>query len=432
MRPRSSVRHHKLGLIGLAVFAVAFAVRAYWVLRVQGPLDAVWSDMAGYVTRADLLLAGKVPGEPRILAMWPWGTHTLLAGEFLLFGRTSATGIGLCHAAVGALAAPCASMLTARFVAGRLAPALAGVVVAFWHPHVIYSGYFSSELWFTTLSMLATVFLVRHSEARRGALAAGVFFALAFVVRPQILLTVILVAVSIFAARLRSRRALALSPSAAAALLLPLCIAMGASSMRLHQLTGRYGLIAANERVQRLFGATDVVKVAATWTAANGERWNWWFNRTKDIPTPATTETFEGFISDPEILERIQQRRLEGVGFGARVSRMSGNLVGLTERPWPEQEFRIPFRRALQRNYAYASYVVLAFAVVGLRSLRRHRVAAAIVLAHLATIIYVGAFYLGEGRYRVPYDPILIVVGVAGLWTVGRFIARRAFAHRRS
>src|SRR4051812_21492061 len=112
-------RFRGLAAIGFLTFAVAFAVRLYWATRVQGPLDAIYSDMAGYVFRADLLLAGTTPRESRILTLWPWGTHFLLAGEFALLGRKSAVAIGACHAFVGAVVAPCAAALTARFVRGR-------------------------------------------------------------------------------------------------------------------------------------------------------------------------------------------------------------------------------------------------------------------------------------------------------------------------
>jgi hypothetical protein len=48
----------------------------------------------------------------------------------------------------------------------------------------------------------------------------------------------------------------------------------------------------------------------------------------------------------------------------------------------------------------------------------RRRVAGIVVLANLATIVVVAAVYFAEARYRVPYDPFLIVaatVGVAAL-----------------
>ncbi|NVL67855.1 hypothetical protein, partial [Escherichia coli] len=105
-------------------------------------------------------------------------------------------GIAYAHAIVGALVAPAASLLTARFVRSKAAVAIAGVVVALWHPHVVYAGFFSSELWFSTAITVGSLFFVRHCEGRRGAFGAfgaGLLFAFAFVNRPQIVLTAVMI-----------------------------------------------------------------------------------------------------------------------------------------------------------------------------------------------------------------------------------------------
>jgi hypothetical protein len=426
MRLRSFPRHSKVGgvAIGIVVFLVAFAVRAWWVLRVQNPIDAVWSDMAGYVVRAEGLLAGKTPGEPRVLLLWPWGTHAIVAGELFVFGRDSRIGIGLCHAAVGALAAPCASSLTMRFVRSRLAALFAGLLVALWQPHVVFSGFFLSEIWFTSAALLATVCFVRHSEGRGRGVLAGIFLAIAFVVRPQVVLSAAIVFGVIVLARLvGKRRFVRLPRRSLLVLLLPLVLAMGVSSERYHRLSGRWGLISMNDSVQRLFAATDVAKTEAAWTADNGERWTWWFNpTTKGNGTRATTEKFEGFIADPDILAKIQKRRLKRVGFGARVSRALDNvlLLAVGNEPWPEKDFKLPLRMRCQAWFGDAIFVVLGFALVGLWPVRRHPAAALAVLAQLGTIVFVAAFFFGEARHRVPYDPLVLVLAVAGLWSLGR------------
>lgn len=421
-RARPLVRPRDLRAVGLFAFALAFAVRAAWGLRVQRPLDALYADMGGYVLRAELLLAGKTPAEPRMLVLWPWGTHAIVAGEIVLFGRHANTAFALCHALVGAIVAPCAAGLTARFVRSRRAALLAGVATALWHPHVVYTGYVSSEIWFTTALVVVTLFAVRVSERRRvvDALVAGVALAVAFVVRPQVLLTVAIVAAGLVVARLRGRRA-PLAPRAAALVLVPFALAIAGSAVRYRRLTGRFGLIAASEPVQRLFGETDVAKIESTWTAPNGDRWAWWYNPPTKKPVVArNTERFEGFIADPVILARIRAKRLAGVTLGGRVARAADNvaLLALRNVPWPEEDRKIAWRRALQRGYARALLVVLAYAALGVLVLRRHPFAALLVRAQLATIVLVGALYLGEARYRVPYDPFLIVCAVAGLWVV--------------
>jgi hypothetical protein len=208
---------------------------------------------------------------------------------------------------------------------------------------------------------------------------------------------------------------------------------MVASSVRFHRLTGRWGLIAASDSVQRLFGATDVAKLESTWTAPNGDRWTWWYNpTTKGIATPATTERFEGFIADPEIIASIQKRRLERVGIGARIRRSIDNVRLLVDDiPWPEKDNRVRMRRILLRSYRSAVFVVLGLALFGLWPLRKHAVAGLLVSAQLATIVIVAALYLGEARYRAPYDPLVITVAVVGSWTLAGSVARRLRATRR-
>ena len=86
-RGRPLVRDAPRRAVAVAVFLLAFAVRAYWTLHVQAPLAAVRGDMAGYVSRADGILNGTMPGDPRVLSFWPWGTHALIALDELRLTR---------------------------------------------------------------------------------------------------------------------------------------------------------------------------------------------------------------------------------------------------------------------------------------------------------------------------------------------------------
>lgn len=422
-RPLVSARaRHR---IALASFVVAFVARAYWVLRVQSPLNAVYSDMGGYVSRAEMLLAGKTPGEPRILALWPWGTHAIVALEFAIFGRQGATGIALTHAFVGALCAPAAALITARFVKSRAAVALAGFGVALWHPHLIFSGYFSSEIWFSATIMLASLFFIRHCERRPGAIGAGIMIAIAFVVRPQIVLTSGMIGGLLFFAWMAQR---SWRPRVhAVALLLPLVLTIAFSSVRLYRLSGRIGMINLYEQAQRLFGETSVGKLDAAWTAPNGERWTWWAApHTKRPVKPQDSVKIDGFIADPEKLAAIRAERLRGVPWTARAARAVDNVKLLAWRnvPWPEEDQarRFPYRVALQNAFANILIALLALAGIGLCFVHRHRIAAMVVWTQLVTIVFVGAVYLGEARYRIPYDPFLWVAAAVGVHAIVSWI----------
>jgi hypothetical protein len=258
---RSCVHKRGLEAIALGVMLVAFVVRLEWILHVQSPHGAVYSDMGGYVSRADELLGLVPPGDPRMLAFYPWGGHVLFAAEFAVFGRHSELGIAIVHAFVGAIPAACVTLITARFDANRLIAAAAGVLAALWHPQITYAAFFLSELWFTAALLIASWLFLRHLEERWGSFGTGCALAMAFVVRPQVLLTCALVGL-VFVLRglrvlmtRRPIRARQLVPRNAwrwGLLLLPLTIAGLGSSIRLHHLSGRFGLISENEGVMRL------------------------------------------------------------------------------------------------------------------------------------------------------------------------------------
>lgn len=411
-RNRPLVRERRL--FAAATFFLAFAVRVLWTVRVQSPFDAVYSDMGGYVMRAEHLLAGTTPGEPRILAIWPWGTHAIVALELLFFGKKHVLAIELLHSLVGAIPAACATLLAARFTRSRVAVVLTGFFVALWHPLLVYAAFFSSEIWFAAAAALMTLLFARACEGRRGALGAGIATAIAFCVRPQMVLTCGLVVAAMVL--LKPAR---LSRAKWAAFLLPLVMAVSFSAWRMHHLTGKWGLIASYEPVQRLFGETNVRRIDASWTAPDGGRWAWWFApHTRPRGGKPESVRFEGFVTDPEILGKLRTDRTKNVPLVRRIERMGENLSFLVvnDLPWPEDDFKKPpFRPMLQQLFSNLGVGLAVLAAFGLAFLRRHRPAAIVIYAHVAALLVSGSIYLPEVRYRIPYDPLLFVVAFAGV-----------------
>jgi hypothetical protein len=209
--------------------------------------------------------------------------------------------------------------------------------------------------------------------------------------------------------------------------LVPLSVAVAGSSLRLYRLTGYYGLIAAYEPMQRVFGETDVGRLDVSWIANGAPHGFYFAPRTKEPIRPEHVEHMRGFIADPVLLAQIRARRLRGVPMTRRVARMIDNveLLALRNLPWPEDDFIARDRRRfrLQQFFGRATLVMIPLAVYGLFCLRRHFVGKLLVWAHLITPIYVAAFYLGEARYRVPYDTFAIVAATAALFTIGRSVA---------
>lgn len=422
-------------MIAIAAFVLAFAVRFVWVLAVQAPRAAVYSDMAGYFSRADALIGGPPMTDPRIDAFYPFGTHYLVAAELAVFGRDSTVGVAFVHALVGAIPVLAVSLLVSRLCPSRAIAILAILVAAVWQPQVSYAGFFMSEIWFTAAIALGSIFFVRAFEARRdrwgSVLLAGASAAAAFVIRPQVLLTIALVAFLGTALHAMTRRKRLRGRIARRGLvaLAPLVIVMGLCSYRLHRLSGRWGLVSENGPLMRLFGETDVGRVEAWWTTPSGERYYAWYAAALKKPyTDANTFRFEGYVGDPDILDAERKARLAKTPFATRIDRAAKNLVSLVWRsfPYPEGDFHTTsrFRLELSRVFRKILYGLLALAPVGLWSMRRGGPAAIAVLANLATVVTLPIFFYAEARYRVPYDPFVIVAAAVGAHVIVRYVAR--------
>jgi hypothetical protein len=415
-------------IIAAVAFAIAFGVRAAWALRVQSPYGTIFSDMAGYVQRADWLLAGFKPGEPLVLLLWPWGTHVFLAAEFWIFGREAHTAIPLVQAFVGAIPAASAPLLAARLVPGRVSVAATGLAVALWQPQMVYVGFFSSEIWFAASIAVFAHLFARFVEGRGNGFVAGIPLAVAFAVRPQALVTTALLGLLVAIAMGRGlRRAFV---ARCALLLLPLALTVAGSALRYRHYTGRLNPGVALEPMQRVFGQTDVAEVKSSWTGPDGGIYGLAFAMNSKLPVaPENSVTFVGFIGDPEICARIERERLQGVPFVARVERWYRNVRTLVDlRPWPENQFeQSALRVRLQRVFYTLTWCSIPAALLGLFFMGRNRLARAVILANLITAPLIAAIYYGEPRHRTPYDTFLVVGAVTGVDA----LIRVAWAQRR-
>jgi hypothetical protein len=404
--------------VALASFVLAFVVRLYWDTHILSPLDSEYSDMGGYVSRAEHLLAHTIPGDPRLLTTYPYGTHYILALEFLVLGRHARHAIGILHALVASVPAACAPYLVVRLVPRLWAAALAALLVALWYPQICFTGFFLSEIWFYALIAGHACFVAYGPWRTGGRIGTGVIAALAFVVRPQFLVTWGLDVAS-RGLRLLWRGGVVGAVRGLVWLVLPMALAIGASALRLHALAGHWGLI-AESGVNRVWADTDICKLEANWSTPDGGHYGYWFSPPSKQPcSDKGTVKFEGFIADGEILNKIRLRRLRGVPWWKRLERMASNADLLIDRnlPWPESNYHddARWRGALMDGFRIAlKFVVLPFAVLGLL-LGPWNATTRILAANLTTVIIAAAIFFGEARYHTPYDPFAIVLAISGL-----------------
>jgi hypothetical protein len=214
-------------------------------------------------------------------------------------------------------------------------------------------------------------------------------------------------------------------------LLLPLALAIGVSSARLHRLSGTVGLISENGPLMRLFADTDIGRVEASWTGPTGTPLHAWYSTGMKLPFGEhNTVRFHGYVGDPEILERLRMEGSRGFSPWERLVRRGRNVrllvFGVNNYPNPEADFRgDPWRASLMRGYRLVLInVLLPLAAIGLWSMRKQRAAAIVVLANLATPMIVAAIFFSEARYRVPYDVFLIIAATVGATTLASQLDR--------
>jgi hypothetical protein len=416
----------------IGVFVLALVVRVLWVAWVDSPYDNIFSDMGGYINRAKQAAYGAGDPAPIFVAFYPPGTHLIYAAQMLLVGWTRHAPFLLLHCAWGAAVAPCATLLALRIVPRLPVVIAVGVIGAVWEPLLSFTGYFSSEQPDAGLLALSAWLLVRQIEGKRTGLALGASTALAYLVRPQIVLTVAALGLAWVVgtvmrrswARPRWTRLLV-----AAALL---ASAVGFGAVRYHALAGRWGLISDNSALARLFADTNYGTVKAATSDDTGKPiGEFFFAPPSKVQTGERRELyFHGYLGDTAILERARREEVARMTVGDRLVRWGNNvsLLFVHNTLWPE-DGRLgssPWRSAYSdATRAVLLALVCPLALLGLLAcLRRPTATLVVVGAHVLTAILTAAFFCGEQRYRVPYDVFLLLLALEGARGAAPVVAR--------
>jgi hypothetical protein len=427
----------------LTLFAVAFAVRLVWVSYIDSPFDNIFSDMAGYVNRALLvayggsdplpLFASQHPPDAHALAaaaagVDPWtvqcpyyppGTHLVLAAEMKLVGWSHHAAMSALNCAWGAAVAPCAMLMALRIVPRLGVATVVGLLMAVWYPLLAFSSFFSSEQPYAGAIAVASWLLVRQVERGKSAVALGLAASVAYLVRPQIIVTLAALSlVGLFVILRRSARGprLRLGRLVLAGAIFTATVAWGCA--RYHRLSGRWGLISDNGAMGRLGADTSYSKVRAVWHAPDGAQLSFQFESPPRAEMGRNREVvFDGYIGDPVILDRIRRGEVAYMSTGERVARWANNVRPLfvDGSLWPVGS------GTHWRSVCYsASKVVLMgvfcpLALLGMISCARSRALVPLVCtAQVVSLVLLCAFFCGEQRYRMPYDVFLVLLALEG------------------
>lgn len=426
----------------------ALVVRLHWNLVVHPPGDYIYSDMSGYMRRANALFG--VWWEPREYdGFYPYGTHVLLYGLQAAFADEPGNfrPIAVAYAIFGAAIVGYGYLLARRVSRFAWLPPIVGLLLVFYYPLISLGGYTLSEVPFSLCLVSSTFYLVRMAQQgrRRDAWAAGVMAALGFVIRPQILASIGLLGVFWLVARKwlpRLRLGLMLQA------LVPLLLIGSFSAWRLHYHTGRTGLISENGKFNQVFGRCHNNKIRALPDKKGRRRTSFGpppliqlAKRSDRMPgawptlDPVGEQEIEyrGYIGDAEILGGFidecmkESGPLKQVEYGL----VNAMLLWRYNIMWPDSGK--PFWRPYVKRWGMLHSNLLAvpaLLALGMVFVRRRASGMSIVALHLWAIIIIAVLILGGIRFRAPYDPFIIIMALEVYAVVATWLWMRARALR--
>lgn len=449
----------------LGVFAVALIARLLWVSFVDNPYDNVFSDMAGYVNRAlqlaydasnPLPIEGdKRISDPHALAalaahvdpwcancpLYPPGAHMIYAAEMKLVGWSHHRALLFINCLWGAAVAPCALLLAMRIVPKLKVAIAVGLLVALWYPLLAFCGFFSSEQPYAGAIALSAWLLVRQVKSARGAIGVGVASSIAYLVRPQIILTLaLLVVVGVIILWLQRARGPRLPVARIVVASTILAATVGWGAVRYHHLSGRWGLVSDNGAMTRLWADTNYGRIHAVWHAPDGTPMDFFFESPPKAETGDHRELdFDGYVGDTRILDEARRNEVHYMTLGERVVRWARNvrLLFVDDTLWPASTHEdVRWRGAWSTASHWALLGLIApLAVLGIGSTARAPSTVLVVsAAHVLTMLAVAAFFYAEQRYRVPYDVFLVLLALEGgrrVWRALSAVWRRLLPGRR-
>jgi 4-amino-4-deoxy-L-arabinose transferase-like glycosyltransferase len=392
-------------LAAVASVVAGLIIRIFWGLAIHPPLDYIYSDMDGYVGRAQRLVMGA--GQVRYDAFFPPGTHALLAVPMTVFG-TERAGLWACAVLWCALSAaiPFFAWRLARLLLTPAAAALTALLCALWPLYITYGGYFTSEtpsLAFLLASLWTGYRAVRLSgrQAVWLGFVAGLLGGVAVANRPQLILNLAVLALPLlFHFR---RQAMVLGGIVAGAAII-LVGAVLHNSAAADKPTG----LSENGGLNFWIGHCDVHDVTTTIPARH---------LTFKISNPVYTQLGQGgsyyfrghLMWDQGFFYELGLRCIERDGLGhARL--LAGNILNMTATtvPWPQVDEEGQRGLARVSNLVYSLLLPLVVIYTLITIIRRGASGwssgEAAMLLQLACALLVAIFFFGDPRVRSTYD----------------------------
>ncbi len=424
----------------ICVFLGALAVRLHWNLEVHPLGDYVYSDMNGYVQRAERLLRDfSKPHE--YSAFFPFATHWMVAGLLWFTDGVLDPGVSILYAFIGAASVAMAYAVARRMSPFRAVPPVVGLIGILYYPHFSNGGYILSETpfcFFLTGAVLAVLRMADHGR-RRDALMLGAFAGIGALFRPQILLSAAFVGIY-WIIRRKALPKIEFTHLLLSAV--PLAVCLTGASLHLHHNTGRYGLISENGSFNLVMGRCHNSKIESLpdgeghgkvhfrppplLQVVNAEAKA---KRERTEPSMrmnaafGDTFSYKGYIGDKAQHHEYIRKCIEKTGWGQQIAYSWDNmsLLWFHNIPWPDSGPKV-WRAPAQWWNDQVMYWLMVPSWLGLLwvLIPGHRAAKRGLLSvQILALLLQSAIFFGGTRHRMPYDLLLIVLAIESYAFIG-------------
>jgi len=432
----------------ISVFLAALAVRLHWNLHVHPLGDYIYSDMAGYLQRADRLLRNP-QDRYEYAVFFPFGTHVLLAGIKALFGIDNYRAVGAVYALMGAGTAAFGYAVAARVARFRFVAPAVGFVGIFYYPQFALGGYILSEPPFAFFLMAAMLSAVRLADEgkHRDAWGLGLWAGLGAWIRPQMLLSAAFVGIYWLVRRRALSQVRWVHMLQAA---VPLALTLGLSAAHFHYHTGRRGLVSENGSFNLVFGRCHNGKIESLpdgkghghvhfrpppllQVEAHVQK----ARERGEVPKidlrPAIGETisYRGYIGDREKHMEFIRKCVQVTGIWGQIEYGWTNVVLLWRHntPWPDSG-RATWRKPAkwwthQHRIWFAIPGLVGIVFMFLPGTRNAKLG--LLSVNALALVVTSAIYFGGTRHREPYDLISIALAFEVYGLVLLFLWQRWF-----
>lgn len=455
----------------LALWLTALAIRVHWNLEVHPPTSFDYSDMHGYLARADQLLDD--PYKPRrYAAFFPFGTSWLLAVVKYWFGRENHAAIGIFYAVAGSLIVPLGYGIAKRSELGTRVAKLTAVLLTVYYPLIGLGGYTLSEVPASLALCLALWCTMRLSQqpSLRWALSTGASLGIACAIRSQMVVNIGLMVVygALVLRKSAPEHLRRITWRHLCATALPLLLCLGLCSYRVKHHTGHWGLVSTNGPINLIFGRCHTHSVSSR--GKNG--WarfapppmiqlNSYGNRHKnslmklnpifaDYPEPVegipgfkingpiackkgckhpgVDVQYDGYIGDTEIQNKIVRACIERGGIARQIWYSIQHCILLWDfnTMWPDSANPKPRPidkdtgwRALTHRWRYLHNIFLMIpslvAAASILIRPKGKTQLTLIALNFVSVLLVAMLVMGGPRFRAPYDPLIVILAL-GFW----------------